>query len=110
MTIIRLSSYIGVCTLAIITAGCYQSSVDQGVMLSAQQINSIHKGQTKKKVTQLLGHPVLVNPYKNNTRTYVHSKVFIESEPDTVQSTTIAFKDTTVSAITHSIGHYPAVS
>ena len=63
-------------SLIFMLTGCiqpYQAPVQQGNILSAKNVDSVHTGMTSQQVSQILGKPVLTNLYKNNLSTYVYT-------------------------------------
>lgn len=62
-------------------AGCSQSrwlyrvNVQQGNVVTADLIHQLHKGMTKDMVCDLLGPPVLLDPFNDNRWTYINTFV-----------------------------------
>ena len=60
--------------LVITLSGCiYHPDVQQGNVLTQQDINSLRKGMTKDQVRRLFSDPLLINIYADNRMVYVYT-------------------------------------
>lgn len=91
--------------LLILPGGCglievNRLNVQQGNRLEAGEIDRLEIGMTRPQVAELLGTPVLKNPFHANRWDYVYYTTEAGSAPDQVpQRLTIHFSDDTVSRI-----------
>jgi outer membrane protein assembly factor BamE len=66
-------------SIAIALAGCAQSqwlyrvNVQQGNVITGEYVRKLHKGMTKDMVCELLGPPVLMDPFNDNRWTYIYT-------------------------------------
>lgn len=68
--LILLSTFI----IAISLSGCvYKMDIQQGNIVTAQQLKNIKKGMTRNQVIALLGEPLLANPFIPTQMAYVYS-------------------------------------
>ena len=98
----RLFFAITLTSLAITLSGCikpYQPPVQQGNILTAKNVNSIHTGMTNQEVSQILGKPVLTNLFRNNLSTYVYTFQAKNSNQLSKQQLIISFKNNRVTNI-----------
>ena len=95
----RLFFAITLTSLAITLSGCikpYQPPVQQGNILTAKNVNSIHTGMTSQEVSKILGKPILTNLYRNNLSTYVYTYQAKNSNQLSKQQLIISFKNNRV--------------
>jgi outer membrane protein assembly factor BamE len=52
--------------------GVYKLDINQGNYLSQDMVDKLKVGQTRTQVRQLLGTPLLVNPFRENRWDYVY--------------------------------------
>lgn len=98
----RLFFAITLTSLAITLSGCikpYQPPVQQGNILTAKNVNSIHTGMTSQEVSKILGKPILTNLYRNNLSTYVYTYQAKNSNQLSKQQLIISFKNNRVTNI-----------
>jgi outer membrane protein assembly factor BamE len=71
-------SVISVSTLLLTLNGCgsipYRPNIQQGNVIENPETNKLHLGMTKPEVIAILGNPVLVNPFDDNSWAYVSTK------------------------------------
>jgi outer membrane protein assembly factor BamE len=54
--------------------GCLRKmSIEQGNVLTPEQVNKIHTGMTENQVKDVLGSPVLLNTFNDNRVDYVYT-------------------------------------
>ncbi|OGT64158.1 MAG: hypothetical protein A3J38_10755 [Gammaproteobacteria bacterium RIFCSPHIGHO2_12_FULL_45_9] len=71
----------GVFSVLCLTA-CYRIPVQQGNIMPAQAVARIQPGMPIQQVTQLLGTPVLVNPFADDQMLYIYTfKSGLETKP-----------------------------
>ncbi len=71
----RLPFIIGLC-IAVLVAGCirpYKIDIQQGNVVSAEQLEQLKIGMTKREVRYLLGTPLVVDPFHNDRWEYYYS-------------------------------------
>lgn len=68
----RISAYL--VALALCLAGCvYKIDVQQGNLVTQESVAKLKKGMTKSEVRQLLGTPLLADPFHGNRWDYYFS-------------------------------------
>lgn len=85
-------------TLALTLSACsswvYRIDIPQGNYLEQKNIDKIQVGMTKEQVKFILGSPVLVDSFDNDTWNYIYRfKSGTSKELDSQKSFTIKFKD-----------------
>ena len=98
----RLFLAITLTSLAITLSGCikpYQPPIQQGNILTAKNVNSIHRGMTSQQVIKTLGKPILTNLYSNSLSTYVYTYQAKNTNQLSKQQLIISFKDNRVTNI-----------
>ena len=59
---------------AISLSGCvYKMDIQQGNIVTAQQLKKVQKGMTREHVVDILGEPLLANPFIPSQMAYVYS-------------------------------------
>lgn len=58
---------------AVLMTGCYRIPIQQGNIMPPEAAQSIRNGMTPQQVKQILGYPVLINPYEDNQMTYIYT-------------------------------------
>lgn len=56
-----------------LATSCYHIPIQQGNILPDEAVQSIRNGMTLQQVKQILGAPVLINPYVGNQLAYVYT-------------------------------------
>jgi outer membrane protein assembly factor BamE len=64
--------------VACILSGCslfrtHKMDVEQGNVVSAQDVGQLHTGMTSEQVKDIMGEPVLTNLFTNNQMVYVYT-------------------------------------
>lgn len=80
---------------AILLSGCihpYVPTVQQGNVLSSEQVNQLKIGMTKDDVQYILGTPVLTNDLSSNQWDYVYT-LKVERQPIQIKHLTLYFKN-----------------
>ena len=85
-------------TLALTLSACsswvYRIDIPQGNYLEQKNIDKIQVGMTKEQVKFILGSPVLVDTFDNDTWNYIYRfKSGTSKELDSQKSFSIKFKD-----------------
>jgi len=89
---------ISIITIAISLSACsgwvYRIDIPQGNYLEQKSIDKIQIGMTKEQVKFILGSPVVVDTFDNNTWNYVYRfKSGVNKKSDVQKSFTIKFED-----------------
>lgn len=58
---------------ATLAASCYHIPIQQGNILPDEAVQSIHNGMSIQQVKQILGAPVLINPYVGDQLAYIYT-------------------------------------
>ena len=70
----RIAAPIIAAFLALATSGCiYKLDVQQGNVVAQESVSKLKKGMTKSEVRQLLGTPLLMDPFHGNRWDYFFS-------------------------------------
>lgn len=77
----------------------YKPNIQQGNILTPEDMNSIHKGMSQLEVINKLGDPILVNVFNRDTYDYVYSYSSARTKM-TSNKFIIKFVDNQVSNIT----------
>jgi outer membrane protein assembly factor BamE len=56
-----------------LSACAYKPTIQQGTILAKKHLKKLYRGMPKSQVLNLLGKPVLIDIYHNNTLTYVYT-------------------------------------
>jgi len=85
-------------TLALTLSACsswiYRIDIPQGNYLEQKNIDKIQVGMTKEQVKFILGSPVLMDTFDNDTWNYIYRfKSGTSKELDSQKSFTVTFKD-----------------
>lgn len=71
-------SVISVAAILLALTGCsslpYRPNIQQGNVIEKPETGKLHLGMTKHEVIDVLGNPVLVNPFDDNSWAYVSTK------------------------------------
>jgi outer membrane protein assembly factor BamE len=63
-------------SLPVLVSGCirpYKIDIQQGNVVSTEQLEQLKRGMTKREVRYLLGTPLVVDPFHNNRWDYYYS-------------------------------------
>ncbi len=71
--IFRLAIIIAALTLSACSSWVFRYDVPQGNYLEQKSIDKLQVGMTKEQVKFILGSPVVVDPFDNNTWNYVYT-------------------------------------
>ncbi|WP_439239793.1 outer membrane protein assembly factor BamE [Lonepinella sp. BR2474] len=84
----QLKSITAVIVLALSVSACstvnkivYRIDVPQGNYLESSTVQKVQAGMTKEQVQYLLGTPVLIDPFSNNTWYYVYLQQHSYEDP-----------------------------
>ncbi|WP_439286885.1 outer membrane protein assembly factor BamE [Lonepinella sp. BR2357] len=84
----QLKSITAVIALALSVSACstvnkivYRIDVPQGNYLESSTVQKVQAGMTKEQVQYLLGTPVLIDPFSNNTWYYVYLQQHSYEDP-----------------------------
>lgn len=75
----RIISGLSLAAMILLLAGCAQShwlyrvNVQQGNIVTADNVHQLRKGMSKEQVLDLLGPPVLIDPFNDNRWTYIYT-------------------------------------
>ncbi len=62
------------CSAMLMLSACvYQPDIEQGNIMTKKTVKAIHRGMSSRQVQQLLGSPLLINPYRNHRIIYVYT-------------------------------------
>jgi outer membrane protein assembly factor BamE len=74
---LKLSAVSFIILIFVFSSGCiikpYHVDVQQGNILSQNDVNKIHPGMTKDEIMSILGEPMLRNSFDSNTWSYVYT-------------------------------------
>lgn len=56
-----------------LATSCYHIPIQQGNILPNEAVQSIRNGMSIQQVKQILGSPVLINPYVGNQLAYIYT-------------------------------------
>lgn len=58
----------------LLLAGCvYKVDIQQGNIITPMQLGQLYQGMTTEQVLQLLGAPILVDPFRSDDLVYVYT-------------------------------------
>ena len=95
-----------ICLIALILSGCayfrpYKIDVQQGNIITQQEVSQLKPGMTQQQVYDLLGSPVLTNTFSDNSWHYVYYMKPGYGQT-TEQKVTVYFNNGTVSRVMQS--------
>jgi outer membrane protein assembly factor BamE (lipoprotein component of BamABCDE complex) len=59
--------------LSLVSCGIYHMPIQQGNVINSTLAKKVHKGMSSRQLTETLGPPVLVTPFKSNKVIYVYT-------------------------------------
>ena len=65
-------SVLFVASIFLLACGFYQADVNQGSVLTLEQVNRITIGMRQDKVKKILGSPAIIDPFNKNSWHYIH--------------------------------------
>jgi outer membrane protein assembly factor BamE len=69
ITVATVFSMLASCSLVRV----YRPDIQQGNVITQKQLQSIHRGMSRRQVINKLGYPVLTNAYRSNQLNYIYS-------------------------------------
>jgi len=61
------------CSLPLLAGCVHEMDVEQGNLINARKVASLHPGMTRQAVTNLMGEPVLAEPLGRHRLDYVYT-------------------------------------
>ena len=93
------------CVATIVLASCqvYRPDLQQGQQIERENVDKIQQGMEPAEVLEILGTPLVVDPFHRNRWDYVYYLLNEDREVVTEANVTIHFFDGKVSEIIHSL-------